>query len=112
MIDEKKQQRKMEAVESESQREGSLEISSNTQLTNVDGGPEIDDEEMIDKENGYVIQNGNLMKDGVMVANGALFETGVSFEDGRQVEDSAGNVDHGDGEDVDMVLGNEIHIAA
>ena len=112
MIDEKKQQRKMEAVGSESQREGSLEISSNAQLTNADVEPEIDDEEMIDNENGYVIQNGNLMKDGVMVANGAIFETGVSLEDGHQVGHSAGNVDTGDGEDVDMVLDNEVHIAA
>ena len=112
MIDEKKQQRKVEAVGSESQREGSLETPSDVQLTNADGGPEIDDEEMIDNENGYVIENGNLMKDGVMVANGAIFEAGVSLEDGHEVEDSAGNVDTGDGEDVDMVLDDEMHIAA
>ena len=111
MIDEKKQQRKMEALESESQREGSLETSSNTQLTNADRGPDIDDEEMIDNDNGYVIQNGNLLKDGIM-ANGARFETGVSLEDRHQVMDSTGNVDTADGEDVDMVLDNEIHITA
>ena len=73
MIDEKKQQRKMDAVESENRREGSLETSSNTQLTDAEGGLGIDDEEMIDNDNGYVIQDGNLLKDGVMVANGALF---------------------------------------
>lgn len=119
MIDEKKQEQKIaarkrqeEAVGSESQREGSLETSSNAQITNADGGPGIDDEEMIDNDDGYVIQNGNLMKDGVVVASGAIFETGVSLEGGHQVEESAGNVDTGDEEDVDMVLDKEIHIAA
>ena len=112
MIDEKKQQQKMEAAGSDGQREGSLETSADAQLTNADGGPGIDDEEMIDNDNGYVIQNGDLMKDGVMVASGAMFETGASLEDGHQVEDSAGDVDTGDREDVDMVLDNRYHIAA
>ena len=98
-------------MRSESQGDGSLE-TSNAQLTNTDGRPGSDDEEMIDNHNGYIIQNGNLMKDGVAVASVAIFETGISLEDGQQVENGAGNVETGDGEDTDMVLGDESHIMA
>ena len=59
MMDEKKQQQKIagkkrqeEAAGSESRRDGSLETSSNAQLTKAEGEPRSDDEEMIDNDNG------------------------------------------------------------
>lgn len=118
MIDEKKQQKKAEMnrqeEETQSQNQGDerLEASSTAQQSNATGELGNENDEMIDDDDGYVIQDGNLMKDGILVANGAVFETGLSLEDGRQEEDRARDGSNGNGEDANMILDDDKHVAA
>ena len=121
MMDEKKEQRKAEMngrgkeAQAEDQGgDGRLEASSDAQEAdaNVVRRNRDEDDEMIDGDDGYVVQNGNLVKDGIVVADGAVFDVGFLLEDGRRVEDGAGDVSNGNGGDIDMMVEDEIHVAA
>ena len=119
-MDEKKEQRKAEKngqgkeAQAEDQGGGKFQASSDTQEAdaNVERGNRDEDDEMIDGDDGYAIQNGNLVKDGIVVGDGAVFDTGFLLEDGRPVGDGAGDVINGNGGDTDMMLEDEIHVAA
>ena len=118
MIDEKKKQKKQQKAKINRQKEGAQsnnqedkepEESFDPHKTDSDVGHGDEDDEMIDGDDGYLIQNGDLVKDGIVIASGTVFETGIAFEDGHPVGDITGVCN---GDDSDMILGDETHIAA